>query len=95
MKEVLNIRIDKEILNQIKNFQLLIGKQSGFVPSRTAVIERMIVLGLEQETDAYSVYTNTSLDSTEEDQLEIQSLGNEIFSFTQVWLDNDAAHLEE
>lgn len=98
MKEVVNIRLDKEIIDQIRNFQLLIGKRSGgFVPNRTATVERLIVTGLESLTDytnfEMAKYTPSMID--DEEHLEIMELEKEIYDFTQAWLNNEDEKLEE
>ena len=95
MKEAINIRLDKDILDQIKNYQLLIGKQSGFVPSRTSVIEKMIVRGLESSTEEYEIIIHTPQDADIDDQAEIHELQRTIYDFTQVWLENSDRIIEE
>ena len=95
MKEILNIRIDKDILDQVKNYQLLIGQQSGFVPSKTSVIEKLIVWGLEDATDNYEVWTRAPQGIDDDTLNEIQELASKIYGFTQAWLDNSNGNLEE
>lgn len=95
MKEVLNIRVDKEILEQIKNFQLLVGLQSGFVPSKTSVIEKLIVLGLEDLTEDYEVWRRTPNEIEDDDMAEITQAASQIYNFTQVWLDKSNSDIEE
>lgn len=86
MKEVVNIRIDRDILDQIKNYQLLVGNQSGFIPNRTSVIERLIVLGLEEVTDDYEVHYHMPQGADQDDEVEIQLLAQEIATFARAWL---------
>lgn len=95
MKEILNIRIDERIMSEIKNYQLLIGLTSGFVPSKTAVIEKMLVLGLEQSAEPYQVWKNTPNQLSDDDNIEIQKLSEQIYGFTQFWLDGSLNNTDE
>ena len=95
MKEVLNIRIDKDILDQIKNFQIMKGIQSGFVPSRTAVIEKLIVKGLLEYTDDYEFQTRTPQGAEIDEQADAFLYNDGIHQFAKAWLNKSLADPEE